>query len=163
MDTCPARLPAITPQELFWIDSASRPHDQWRAGRRCAAALGFQGQLERFGRSERRAFLVDDQSVVARIEHTLAEGNPFAFASRPGLIALSARQSRQAGERDNGVRGSWPGSVVPVRCRGRVRGCDQPEYLRVATGHHPQSRFAPRLPRSLRAVLEPKSRRHHSD
>src|SRR5712692_5277674 len=35
------------------LHSAPGPGDQRKAGRRCAAALGFQSELERFGRSER--------------------------------------------------------------------------------------------------------------
>src|SRR5258707_3041821 len=98
--------------------SAPRPGDQRRAGWRCAAAFGFQSELELLRRSERRALFVDDEPVSACIRHALAERNPLALASGPGLIGLSARRWRPVGERENRGPGSRPRSVGSMRCGG---------------------------------------------
>src|SRR5260370_11103873 len=120
------------PRELYAL--APRPGDQRRAGWRCAAAFGFQSELELLRRSERRAFFVDDQPASACIRHVLAERNPLALALGPGLIGLSARRWRQVGEGENCVRSSWPGSVVSVRRGGCVWRGDEPQHLGVTGG-----------------------------
>src|SRR5260370_36691960 len=126
------------PRELYAL--APRPGDQRRAGWRCAAAFGFQSELELLRRSERRAFFVDDEPASACIRHALAERNPLALALGPGLIALSARRWRQVGERENCVRGSRPGSVVSVRRGGCAWGGGKPQHLGVAGGYQSEAR-----------------------
>src|SRR5260370_34437969 len=97
------------------LRSAPRTGDQRRAGWRCAAAFGFQSKLELLRRSERRPFFIDDEPASAGIRHALAEQYPLALALGPGLIGLTARRGWQVGEREHGVRGSRPGSVVSAR------------------------------------------------